>query len=121
MLLYDDFVKAIVNIDFRNRIEKSEGNDLEYGVPEIYKFYDFVDVEVPCFLGNIKFVSRANLKDMKKKYSYIDADCIFATNNGEPLFTKDDKVFTYLAGNNKVFYEKIANSFEAFVEKILSE
>lgn len=121
MLLYDDFVKVITNIDSRNIIEKCSVQNIAEGFPGIYMFYDLVNVEVPCSMGDIRFVPRKEFDNVKLEYPDIEAECIFATNNGEPLFMKDGKVFTCLFGKGKIFYEEIAESFDAFLEIILND
>lgn len=121
ILLYDNFIKALVAFDSRNQVEKCTRNLENTCIPEIYKKYDFINVEVPCGFGNVKFYPLSKLNDLKIEYSYVDADCIFATNNGEPIFIKDSLVYTCICGKEKIFYEKIAGSFDEFIEKIMNE
>lgn len=121
LLLYDQFVSTLLSIDDRNVIEKVTNKISDSNIPQIYKEYDFIDVVVPCRFGELRFYPISKFDDLKKEYSYVENGCIFATNNGEPVFVKNNSVFTCIKGKEKLFIEELACSFEELLEMILDE
>lgn len=119
--MFETFVKAAMAQDNRNCFSKFIG-DME-GVPsELYPFYrecNPEDVEVFDESGVIRFVPAQRLLQEKQEYSYLDMDIVVATINGDPVFMKGQKVYTCPHGIRQPKIEKIADSFEKFIETII--
>lgn len=82
-----------------------------------YKNYNPEDVEI----GMIRFVPADELESITKDYEYIKPDCVFATENGDPIFLKNGKVYTIPHGVRNPKLELKANSFNEYLHKLFEE
>ena len=121
-MLYDDFVKKIVSKDKRNIFIKNNIIDKKYiNIPEIYQYYNPLDVEFKFNSSIIRLVPISEFEDIQKEYSYVKADYIFGFSNGDPIFVKNQKVYTCLHGSKSVVYEELASSFENFIREVINK
>lgn len=120
-MLYDEFVNKVISEDSRNVFGKvtDNANLPDDSFPELYKYYDPIDVEFEFNSGIIHLAPFSEIAELQNEYSYVNADCVFATCNGDPIFIKDGKVFTCLHGTAKVIYEELASSFDEFINEII--
>lgn len=118
-MIYDDFVQKAMHYDKRNIFIKSMISEFTQEIPRIYKYYDPLDVEVAYKNSALTFVSYVDLGKMLQRYSYLNADCVFAISNGDPFFLRKGSVYTCAHGDRNAVPEKLADSFDDFLEQIL--
>ena len=121
---YDDFVKSVIKQDARNKFVKPETIPKEFpnSCIEFYGKYDPVDVEVILSdLTSVKFCSLSSIDEINSIYD-LGKDCfIFATWEGDPIFIKGDHVYTWTHGSTNMNFDKIADSFEKYIEVLYNE
>jgi len=121
---FDDFVKSVVKQDDRNKFLKSA--NIPKTVPknciEFYRKYDPVDVEVTLSdLTSVKFCTLSSIDEVNSIYE-LGKDCfIFATREGDPIFIKGGHVYTWTHGSTNMNFDKIAESFEKYIELLYNE
>ena len=113
---FEKLKKNDYRVEYKLVTESHKCVDVE--MPEYYKKVNPINVEFEYNDGIIRLVPYEDLIPIRKAYSYIERGCIFATCNGEPLYVRDNKVFTCICGKNKIIEEEIATSVESFFEKI---
>ena len=116
--MYEKLIDKIKKIDERNII-KIDNTVVNKNAPKIYKYYDFVDVEIEIEDNMIKFFSKKDLDKYNKLYSYIDADFVFASINGDPVFIKNKKVFTCSHDGDDSPPEFLFDSFDDLLDFIM--
>ena len=105
-----------VGRDPRNRFEKYDGN-LDPVPDEFKTFYrehNPIDVELDSDYGDMRFYPAGSLPDLQAEYSYINANFIFATSNGDPIFFHEGQVYTCLHGVNEPRWELLADGVDEF-------
>ena len=116
---YFEFVEKAIAQDSRNIFAKYDGN-LDV-VPEnlriFYKEKNPFDVEIN-FTG---FISADKLTAVKTEYSYLNAQFVFATCNGDPVFLHDGCVYTVPHGIKEPQWELLAKDIETYYLILLSD
>lgn len=114
-MVYSDFVRCAIQEDKRNVFGE---NNVAYSMPEsmisFYRKYDPIDVEVTFpNIGAVRFCAAEELTDLRDVY-HLPSECFaFATCNGDPIFLREEKVFTSIP---EVFRpELLAPSFDEFL------
>ena len=115
---YDIFVQRCLEYDKRNKFNQRDLNELPAGIPALYAKYDPIDVEVEFKGCALTFIPYSKLTKALKEYSYLNADSVFATSNGDPFFIKNGIVYTCTHGDKEPDIEKVANSFDAFIKML---
>ena len=115
---YDVFVQKCIEYDKRNKFTKRDLDDISAGIPTLYSKYDPVDVEIEFNGCALTFVPYSKLAKMLKEYSYLNAESVFATSNGDPFFIKKGVVYTCAHGDRGPGHEKVANSFDTFIKML---
>lgn len=87
-------------------------------VPQFYKIINPVNVEFEFNDGIIRLEPFEGLPVLKEQYDYVGADCVFATCNGDPIYVKNEKVYTCIHGAKCVIEEKIAESVDSLFETV---
>ena len=62
--------------------------------------------------------SRIKFAKVDKKVLYDVADCVFATCNGDAIYTRDGKIYTRVHGSKHIVEEKLAESVEKLFEQV---
>lgn len=105
-----------------SRIEYSEtcrGLECEgLKIPQFYKTINPVNVEFEFNDGIIRLEPFEGLLVLNEQYGYTVADCVFATCNGDPIYVKNEKVYTCTHGSKRVIEEEIAASVDSFFETV---
>lgn len=116
---YKEFVDKACKQDSRNVFETGKNSEK---IPEelslIYAEFDPVDVEVNIDGAIIRLVPCSEYQAVQDEYGLEGERCIFATCNGDPIFTKNGSIFTNVHGANGVPDEKLADSIEEYFDKI---
>lgn len=111
------FVRKAISYDNRNAFSQYSG-DLT-GIPEqmksFYKENNPVDVEV----NFIRFYAVEELSELQDEYSYLNAQFVFATCNGDPIFYHEGKIYTSPHGVDKPEWELIGENVETFFKSIV--
>lgn len=116
---YSEFEKKAILYDARNSFSKFEGN-LDF-VPDVLKpFYEKsnpLDVEINC----VRFFPIAKLDSLQVEYAFLNAQFVFATCNGDPVFLHDGCVYTAPHGVKKTEWELLAKDIETYFESLFLE
>jgi len=118
---YSIFAEKAKTQDERNKFESYDGK-LEIVPDDIKPFYlnyNPVDVELNYNGVGIKLYPAEELPELQKEYSYINAQFIFATCNGDPIFMNDGCVFICAHGTLEPQHEKKADSFDDFLKNLV--
>lgn len=114
---FSKFVEKAVLYDHRNVFSAYDG-DLN-GIPDVCKdFYrksNPVDVEV----NNIHFFPAEELSDLQAEYSYLHAQFVFASCNGDPIFLQDGVVYTAPHGVENPKWEWLSPNIETYFTELL--
>jgi len=119
---YHNFVEKSKMQDTRNIFSSCDA--LSYHVPEQLKSFFIisnpVDVEVKLEdYSQIKFYPISALEKLQDDYDLPANAFCFATNNSDPIFLKDEKIFT-ISHDGSDQYELIADSFEKYLDLLIS-
>ncbi len=121
-MIYDDFVSTLIKNDSRNVFKKvRDNNKVSQAMPALYSLYDPVDVEFKYNHGITRMTSLSEMNELQSIYNYVDADCIFADCNGDPIYMKNGQVYTTLHGSDGSKAEKLASSFEEFIKQVIKQ
>lgn len=116
-----EFVEAVQNQDKRNIFKPFLGDvtSIPKEFHEFYKNSDPVDVVIKLDdLSQINFYSMNFLPAIQCEYTLPESAFCFATQNGDPVYYLDGKIYTELAdGGSKP--ELLAYSFDAYLKIIL--
>lgn len=114
---YSEFAKKVVLHDTRNRFAKFDGN-LDC-VPDVlktfYKENNPLDVEI----NSVRFLPVEKLDSLQEEYAFLNAQFVFATCNGDPIFLHDGCVYTAPHGVKKPEWELLAKDIETYFESLL--
>ena len=119
IMLYNKFVNWAIAYDERNIFEKHIAPLNLDAIPNFYRFYTPLDVEISFNGSSLRFIPASELEAIAKEYNYLDFDFLFATSNGDPFFIKDNSVYTCSHGTATPNIERIANSFDDFLRLIM--
>lgn len=104
------------------RIEYREvHNVLEYGnlkIPQFYEEIDPVNVEFELNDGIVRLEPFGGLPILNEHHGYVKADCVFASCNGDPIYVKNNKVYSCIHGSKRIIEEEIAESVDALFEMV---
>ena len=113
---FSKFVEKAILYDKRNTFSKYNG-DLD-GIPDVlkdlYRESNPIDVE----FNNIRFFPVEELSDLQEEYSYLNAQFVFATCNGDPIFLHDGCVYTAPHGVKEPKWELLSKSVEAYFTEL---
>ncbi len=116
---FEKFARKVKEQDTRNAFDTGKTID---DIPEILSLFfielDPVDVEVNIEGAIVRFVPISEYFDVQKEYSLGNEKFIFATSNGDPIFLYDNAVYTCAHGTKNTSYEKLAGTFEEYLNKI---
>lgn len=114
-------------VDFFGELRRSDSR-IEYSVmkqeretndaPMFYRFIDPISVEFEYNDGIVRLMPFDALQKSKDQYPYVEEGCIFATCNGEPIYEKNNKVYTCVCGKNKIIEEEIAMSIDSMFKQV---
>lgn len=118
--MFSDFVKKAIKQDPRNRFESFAG-DLAF-IPEVlqafYKEYNPVDVEVKINDAYVRFFPVGELQNLQEEYGLGKECFVFASCNGEPIYLKENIVYTCLFGKKGIIEEVVSESLKYYLAKI---
>lgn len=109
---YLEFVEKATVQDKENIFSKYDGN-LDSVPDDLKTFYSGnnpVNVEINC----VRFSPADELSTMQAQYSYLNAQFIFATCNGDPIFLHDGHVYTTPHGVKNPKWELLAKDMKTF-------
>jgi hypothetical protein len=116
-MIYKEFaIKA--TIDKRNLFAPYDG-DLSccpVGIRDFYKTFNPIKVEVKYGVAIVRFAPAEKLIELQDRYSYLNADFVFATCNGDPIFIKDNIVYICPHDDENPEFEKLADSFDKYLK-----
>ena len=118
-MIYDDFVKAINELNGKKKKKKSEVKNNPYN--PFYDLYNPSGAEFEYNDGVVFMLPYKKIEQATKEYGLLNADYVFAICNSDPFFVKNKKVFTCCHGTKEPDFELIANSFEEFLKIIARE
>lgn len=106
-------------IEYKDACQNLECKGLE--IPHFYKFINPINVEFEFNDGIVKLEPFEGLLVLNEQYGYVEADCVFATCNGDPIYVKNGKVYTCNHGSKHVIEEKVAVSVDSMFETIYND
>ena len=116
---FSKFAEQAILRDERNVFAPYSGS-LD-GIPkELINFYreaDPVDVEV----DDVRFYPVEELEDLQAEYAYLNAQFVFATSNGDPIFLQDGCVYTAPHGVEEPTWELLAKDIGAYLSSLVLE
>ena len=114
---FSKFVEKAVLYDKRNIFSKYEGslNGLPEVLQDFYRENNPIDVEV----NNVRFYSVEDLVDLQAEYSYLNAQFVFATCNGDPIFIHDGHVYIAPHGVKFPRWEMLAPTVETYFGELI--
>lgn len=118
--MFSDFAKKAIKQDSRNRFEPYSG-DLSFVPDVLYVFYknnNPVDVEVKLEETYVRFIPAEELEKIQKVYALGKKCFIFASCNDEPIYLKDNKVYTCLFGKKGIIEEMLSENLQDYLAKI---
>lgn len=119
--MFSDFVKKAVIQDPRNRFEAYDG-DLSFVPDSLHDFYknnNPVDVEVKMDDNYVHFIPAGELENTQKLYA-LEKECfVFALCNDEPIYLKDNRVYTCLFGKKGIIEEKLSDNLMDYFGKMV--
>lgn len=113
---YSEFAKKAIMQDKRNVFSEYSGN-LD-AVPNVlkafYKEHNPSDVEI----NYVHFSSAEELVTLQEEHSYLNAQFVFATCNGDPIFLHDGCVYTSPHGVKNPKWELLAKDIKAYFSSL---
>lgn len=122
---YEELVNRIIKQDKRNKFSVCQKRN--YEIPsEIYSFYNKynpLDVEIVLKdLTAIRLYNSSNFKGLADEYNIKNKNgIIFATWEGDPIYTHDNHIFIKTHGSGVSDDKKIFNDIDEFFTWILRE
>ena len=117
---YYSFFEKLQKADSRVKFARVDKNlkceDLV--IPKFYQVVNPINVEFGFNDGVIKLEPFEGLLILNKEYQYVTAECVFATCNGDPIYTRDGKIYTCVHGAKHIVEEEIASSMEELFEHV---
>lgn len=118
--MYEKFREAVLMYRKHSLFSTYQGNlnDLPAAVHDFYKNCNPIDVKIDYDGLDVWFCPAERLSELQEEYSYIDAQFVFATCNGDPIFLDGESVYTCSHdGGEKSDWEKLADSFESYIKE----
>jgi len=118
--MYEKFREIAMIYNKSNSFSTYNGNlnGLPVAVHEFYKKFNPVDVEIDYNGLAVRFCPADRLSQLQEEYSYINAQFVFATCNGDPIFLNDDTVYSCSHDNSeKSGWEKLSDNFDDYIKK----
>ena len=114
---FSKFVEKAILYDRRNTFSKYDGNldELPDVLKEFYRESNPIDVEV----NNVRFYSVEDLSDLQAEYSYLNAQFVFATCNGDPIFLHDRFVYSAPHGVRNPKWELQSEDIETYLSSLV--
>ncbi len=116
---YSEFARKAVLQDERNVFSAYEGSLEE--IPDVlktfYKENNPSDVEINA----VRFFPAEELSGLQEEYSYLKAQFVFATCNGDPVFMHDGNIYTCPHGAEAPEWEPLAADFKGYLDWLLEE
>lgn len=116
---FSKFVERAIEQDKRNKFEKYDG-DLDI-VPDdlkgFYSEYNPMNVEVASEIGDVRFYSAEELAELQAMYAYLNAQFVFATSNGDPIFLNEGQVYTCPHGLKEPKWELLSPSIDSYLNR----
>ena len=113
---FSKFVEKAILYDKRNTFSKYNG-DLD-GIPDVlkdlYRESNPIDVE----FNNSRFFRVEDLSYLQEYDSYLNAQFVFATCNGDPIFLHDGCVYTAPHGVKEPKWELLSKTVEAYFTEL---
>lgn len=121
---YNDFVEMVKRQDLRNTFKPCD-LDLSF-IPEqlrtFYALYNPIEVEIVLADStSIRLCPVSFFKKLQHEYSIAKTAFVFAIREGDAIYLMDNAIFTCAHGSTVNKHEKIADSFNCFIEKIGNE
>lgn len=117
---YTAFVRKAKQQDARNAFETYTGS-LDAVPDDLKSFYrtcNPVDVELDINDAAVRFYPALELPETQQEYSYLNAQFVFATCNGDPIFLHDNIVYTCAHGVKEPKWEKLSGSFAQYLAAV---
>lgn len=116
---YSEFSEKVILQDNQNIFSKYDGNLA--CVPDVlkqfYKENNPIDVEI----NGVRFVPAEKLYAIQLEYSYLKAEFIFATCNGDPIFWHTGCIYTVPHGVKTPKWELLSKNIETYLFSLLIE
>lgn len=114
---YNFFIKKAKQFDSRNEFGHYEDvKNLPLELQDFYATANPLDVEMIFDGVNLKFYPAEELEDLCQEYQLPNECIIFATQNGDPIFLMNHKVYRTMPGHYKP--EFICDSFDNFLRNL---
>ena len=93
---FSSFALKAIELNRQNKFEKCNENIniVPDDFKEFYRNYNPVDVEIEIDNAIVRFYPVINLSELQVEFSYINAQFIFASCNGDPIFYEAGKIYT---------------------------
>jgi hypothetical protein len=118
---YLDFVEKATKQDQRNQFCEYHGvsDFIPRSLKDFLLSYNPLDVEIRLNdYSQIKLYPATELEALQYDYTLPDGSFCFATNNGDPIFIMDDKIYTMAHGGGTQ-YEHLADNFDEYLETLI--
>ena len=114
---FSEFVDKAILQDKRNIFSQYDGNldEIPDELKAFYKDNNPTDVE----LNGVRFFAAEELSGVQEEYSYLNAQFIFATCNGDPIFLHDGHVYTAPHGVKNAEWELVKNNITSYLESLI--
>lgn len=113
---YSEFVRKAVLLDNRNVFSKYNGN--LNCVPEFLKTFYRENNPSDVEINYVRFTPAEKLDALQTEYAYLNAQFIFATCNGDPIFLHNGCVYTTSHGIKNPKWELLYNDIEAYFSSL---
>ena len=113
---YSKFVEKAVLKDKRNIFSRYDGSldIIPDDLKEFYKKSNPLDVEINA----VKFLPAEELIALQREYSYLSAQFVFATCNGDPIFLNDGCIYTCPHGVKNAQWELLSDNIMSYLESL---
>ncbi len=114
---FSKFVEKAILYDERNTFSKYDGSldGLPDVLKDLYRESNPTDVE----FNNIRFFPVEELGGLQAEYSYLNAQFIFATCNGDPIFLHNGCVYTVPHGVKEPKWELLSQNIETYLTELI--
>lgn len=114
---YSFFVTKAKQFDSRNKFGRYDDvKSLPFELQDFYATANPLDVEMILNGVNIRFYPAEELEDLRQEYQLPSECIIFATQNGDPVFLMNHKVYRTMPEYYRP--EFVSDSFDSFLMSI---
>ena len=120
---YHDFVEKTKIQDMRNIFEtcNSSSDFIPEPLRAFYMASNPINVEVMLEdYSQIKFYPISELENLQEDYDLPADSFCFATNNSDPIFIKEGKIFT-MPHDGGTQYEFLSDSFDNYLKLLINQ